>query len=115
MRASPTVDDNKRSARGAHLDARRVSAVTGHARPRFGDRTTRAPESDAHEAPYLRTPSNIHSSAADLTFLPVLRRVLRRNVKSKSHTRIIGLLCPFGCDVRKSARCKVIRTSEPGH
>jgi hypothetical protein len=29
---------------------------------------------------------------ADLTFLPALPRVVRRNVKSKSHTRIIWLL-----------------------
>src|SRR5712691_3625228 len=55
------------------------------------------------------------ASVADLTFLPVLRRVLRRNVKSKATLESHGCQCPFGSDVRTSTCCKGIRTSEPGH
>jgi len=33
----------------------------------------------------------------------------------QSHARIIECQCPFGSDVGKGARGKVIRTSEPGH
>jgi 4-hydroxybenzoyl-CoA thioesterase len=33
-----------------------------------------------------------YTSVANLTFLPALPRVIRRNVKSKSHTRIIWML-----------------------
>ena len=48
MSSSSTINDYKCSTRRAHLDARCVSSVTSRARSRFGDRTARAPELDAH-------------------------------------------------------------------
>jgi hypothetical protein len=48
MGSSSTINDYKCSTRRAHLDARCVSSVTSRARSRFGDRTARAPELDAH-------------------------------------------------------------------
>jgi hypothetical protein len=67
--SSPTINDNKCSTRGAHLNARRVSSVASRARSRFGYRTARAPELDAHEAPYLGTLRNMF-------ILPGLARIL---------------------------------------
>jgi hypothetical protein len=49
--SSPTINDNKCSTRRAHLDARCISSVPSRARSRFGDRTARAPELDAHDTP----------------------------------------------------------------
>jgi hypothetical protein len=54
-------------------------------------------------------------SVADLTFLSALPRVIHRNVKSKATLLSYSCQCPFGSDVRTSACCKRIRTSEPGH
>jgi len=56
------------------------------------------------------------ASALDLTFVTVLQRVLRTNVKSKRRTSIIKVASvPFGSNVRRRGFRKGMRTLEPGH
>src|SRR5215475_4956067 len=55
------------------------------------------------------------TGAVDLTFASVLPRVLIANVKSKTAPESYSCQCPFGSDIRKRVRSKMIRMSEPGH
>ena len=45
------VQNDERSIRRAHFDARRVAAIAERGRPRLGQRSSRAPESDQHPRP----------------------------------------------------------------
>src|SRR5262249_55302798 len=47
------VEHDERARAGAHLDARGVAAIAERARPRLGQRSTGAPESDLHARPCM--------------------------------------------------------------
>jgi hypothetical protein len=59
MCSGSAIEDNKCSSRRAHLDARRVSAVTSGPRSRLGDRTSSTPELNAHFSRLLRLPATV--------------------------------------------------------
>src|SRR5262249_11001784 len=49
----PAIQDDERPIRGARFDTRRVAAVAKRGRPRLGQRSPGAPESDEHSAPSM--------------------------------------------------------------
>ena len=55
------------------------------------------------------------TSVVVLTFASLLPRVHEANVKTKTTLEYNIFQCPFGSDIRKSARCNTIRMAEPGH
>src|SRR5262249_16125502 len=67
------------------------------------------------EASFANFPQR-RPSAVDLTFASAFAgRVLVANVKSKTALESYSCQCPFGPDIRKRVRCKMIRISGPGH
>ena len=58
---------------------------------------------------------NRDTGVATLTFLSIVPRPRQRNVRVKATPESHVCQCPFGSDIRKSARRDRVRMSEPGH